>query len=370
MGTWRTKFQFGANNNLSETAEILDKAVAAAKSTYAVVDMVKLGTFLQGVFSGKVVISNVGGGSEKSGSSSGILMFDVIIGEGNAAQDKSLVLRYDPQSEERLFYEYDLESQYWILEKLSCTDLPLPRLYGLDATGDNLGVAGFIMERVAGEPIPTSLFASGPLVDSDEPGRDKIYRNVLNTLVSIHSLDIKALGVDRFTKVTEGHNFNEKLVNWWWKTWEWAKPDDFERLAPVRQWLLDNAPNEPAPVLMHGDPNLGNYLLRDGEVTAILDWELSSIGSPELDLALQVLSMEAHLPNAEHLPVQPQTQEQWLSRYRECGGRPLKNFGYFRKQAAYQILICLGSMCSYLPEEIKVPYQQMSNFYWAVINKE
>jgi aminoglycoside phosphotransferase (APT) family kinase protein len=352
---------------MSDMSSALDEAVAAAKTNYAVIDDKKLKTFLDKVFGADVSILRMQGGAEKSGSSSGILIFDAAIGAGESQEIKKLVLRYDPQSEDRIFFEYDLESQYVLINKLQGSGLPIPKVYGIDVSGDCLGVSGFIMDCVDGSPIPTSLFASGPLVDANDEQRAQLYQKILNTLVSIHSLDYVALGLGDFTKVAPGNTAQEKLINWWWKTWDWAKPEGFERLVPVRQWLLDNAPVENNMVLMHGDPNLGNYMLNNGEVAAILDWELSSIGSPELDLAIQVLSMEAHMPYADQLPVAPPTQEQWLSYYYEAGGRPLKNFDYFRKQAAYQILVCLGSMCNYLPESVSASYKVMAEFYWAIV---
>lgn len=352
---------------MSDMSSAMDEAVAAAKSNYAVIDNKKLKVFLGKIFEADVNILQVQGGAEKSGSSSGILIFDAAIEHEEGQELKKLVLRYDPESNDRLFFEYDLESQYILIKKLQDSGLPLPKVYGIDVSGDCLGVSGFIMDCVVGSPIPTSLFASGPLVEASDEQRENIYQQILGTLVSIHSLDLAEFGLADYTKIAPGDTAQEKLINWWWKTWDWAKPEGFERLVPVRQWLLDNAPVENNMVLMHGDPNLGNYMLNNGQVAAILDWELSSIGSPELDLAIQVLSMEAHMPYADQLPVTPPTQEQWLSYYYEAGGRPLKNFDYFRKQAAYQILVCLGSMCNYLPESVSASYKVMAEFYWAEV---
>ncbi|KCZ92147.1 phosphotransferase family protein [Hyphomonas johnsonii] len=351
---------------MSDTANAVESAVAVAKSSFARIDLDRLALFLGKVFRADVTITGTGAGSEQSGSSSGILVFTANIDRAGLRETKRLVLRYDPQTENRIFFEYDLKSQYDVLERLSGTGLPIPAVYGLDATGKDLGVAGFVMACIDGDTIPTSLFGSGLLVDASDDERNTLYLNILKALQSIHALDHVALGLGDFVKDAAGDTAQERLINWWWKTWDWAEPKDADRLVPIRQWLLANAPIEESPVLMHGDPNLGNYLLRDGEVSAILDWELSSIGSPELDLAIQVLSMEAHLPFAEHLPVIPPTQAEWLALYAQVGGRPLRHFEYFRVQAAYQIIICLGSMCTYLPDDVVAQYEAMAEFYWTI----
>ena len=354
---------------MNDIAKTLDKSVEAAKSTYAKVDPERLASFLVKVFGAKVSLEEIGGGAAKSGSSSGILIFTARIHRESKDEVKRLVLRYDPKSVQRLFVEYDLKSEFDLLSRLKKTSIAVPTVYGLDETGDDIGVVGFVMECVPGEPIPTSLFTSGPLVETDEAGRQAIYRDILRNLAKIHNLDHIALGLEDFTKKAEGSTPQEKLTNWWWKTWDWAKPKAYTRLVPVRDWLLENAPAVETPVLMHGDPNLGNYLLHENRVAAMLDWELSSVGAPELDLAIQIVSMDPHRPHADKLPVAPPSEDDWLAMYAEVGGKPLGDLDYYKVHACYEILICMGSMSTYLPEDIVAQYDAMSGFYWALCER-
>lgn len=354
---------------MSDIASTLDKSVAAAKATYAVIDPARLAAFLETCFGASVSIRELGGGAAKSGSSSGILIFTAQISRDGASEQKKLVLRYDPRSDQRLFAEYDLKAEHDLLAKLAGSGLPVPAVFGLDATGERLGTPGFVMECIPGEPIPTSLFTSGPLVEASEMQRREIYLGILSNLAKIHNLDHTALGLGDFTKKAPGRTPQEKLTNWWWNTWEWAKPPEYDRLIPIRDWLIANAPVIDQPVLMHGDPNLGNYLIHEHRVSAILDWELSSIGAPELDLAIQIVSMDPHRPYADDLPVRPPSEAEWLAMYAEAGGRPLTSLDYYKVHAAYEILICMGSMCTYLPADIVVQYRAMSDFYWALADR-
>lgn len=347
---------------MSEIANTLDKSVAAAKANYIAVDMRRVEAFLAKQTGAKVEISETGGGAAKSGSSSGIVIFSASI---NGAANK-YVLRYDPQSEQRLFVEYDLGAEFRLLAALQGSGLPVPAIIGLDESGDELGVSGFIMECVPGEPIPTSLFADGLLVEANEKERQGIYRSILSNLAKLHNLDPAELGLDGFSKNAPGNNPQQRLINWWWNTWEWAKPESYDRLLPLRDWLLKNAPEISDPVLMHGDPNLGNYLVHQGEVSAMLDWELSSIGAPELDLAIQIISMGPHRAMTDHLPVAPPTEQEWLQMYAALGGKPLGDLSYYKVHAAYEVLICMGSMTTYMPDEISAQYEGMMDFYWAV----
>lgn len=49
--------------------------------------------------------------------------------------------------------------------------------------------------------------------------------------------------------------------------------------------IADAPPAEGLPHLVHGDFHYGNLLIDDGSVSAILDWEIASVGSPQFDLA-------------------------------------------------------------------------------------
>lgn len=353
-------------NDLSNT---LDQSVAAAKGNYAKIDATRLKGFLEDVFSADIRLGELGGGAAKSGSSSGILVFSAEILKRGRAEQKQLVLRYDPQTDNRIFYKYDLDTEYKLLEKLQNAPVKVPRVYGLDASGEMLGVSGFLMECAPGAPIPTSLFTSGPLVEATQPERSEIYLDILRNLAAVHSLDYAAYGLADFSKEAHGGSPPEKFINWWRKTWDWARPDDYERLLPIHEWLLTNAPVIRQPVLMHGDPNLGNYLLHNNRVSAMLDWELSSVGAAELDLAIQIVSMDPHRPHAASLPVAPPTEADWLSMYADVGGKPIGDLSYYKVHAAYEILICMGSMSRYLPGDIAAQYKAMTAFYWDMAQR-
>ena len=57
----------------------------------------------------------------------------------------------------------------------------------------------------------------------------------------------------------------------------------------VLAWLREHQPRAPRLSIVHGDYRLGNFLERDGRITAILDWELVHLGDPHEDLAWSCL---------------------------------------------------------------------------------
>lgn len=52
----------------------------------------------------------------------------------------------------------------------------------------------------------------------------------------------------------------------------------------VRDWLVAHLPEESAPAVVHGDYKLDNVLVVEEGVTAVLDWEMATVGDPRADL--------------------------------------------------------------------------------------
>jgi len=55
-------------------------------------------------------------------------------------------------------------------------------------------------------------------------------------------------------------------------------------LELVRRWLIDHRPSPVAPVVVHGDFRLGNLIVGDDGLRAVIDWELAHLGDPMEDL--------------------------------------------------------------------------------------
>lgn len=50
-------------------------------------------------------------------------------------------------------------------------------------------------------------------------------------------------------------------------------------------WLLDNVPDAPGrPVLLHGDIGFHNFIVDEGRLSAVVDWEFAHIGDPADDV--------------------------------------------------------------------------------------
>ena len=88
--------------------------------------------------------------------------------------------------------------------------------------------------------------------------------------------------------------------------WTWLMdraPGELTGGAPaVAARLAETRPAERPPVLVHGDYHYGNMLFREGEVVALLDWEIAQLGQPLLDLACLMVVAQASRSGTERVP--------------------------------------------------------------------
>jgi aminoglycoside phosphotransferase (APT) family kinase protein len=105
-------------------------------------------------------------------------------------------------------------------------------------------------------------------------------------LAGIHKLDFKALGLGDYGK--PGNYFRRQLSRWARLWSEYRKGDDDNPgLDRMVRWLDERVPESETTTLCHGDFRIGNLMFHRNEprVIGVLDWELSTLGHPLVDLA-------------------------------------------------------------------------------------
>ena len=189
-------------------------------------------------------------------------------------RDRRVVVKVAPPGVAPIAHR-DVLRQARIIKALGPTPVPVPVLLFEDP-GDPphvppLFVMSFL-DGIGGEP----LFDDGDAGPEDVVGER--FRDAAATLARLHSLDPGGIGL---SDETVSGPFDE--VERWCRTMETVDPALVPRWRDVAAVLRRSAPPALPPAIVHGDFRLGNLLADGSRVTAVIDWEIWSVGDPRVD---------------------------------------------------------------------------------------
>jgi aminoglycoside phosphotransferase (APT) family kinase protein len=203
------------------------------------------------------------------------------------ASSGSYVLRRQPPGE-LLKSAHAVDREYRVIKALADSDVPVAKVYHLCEDREIIGSMFYLMEFCEG-----NIYWRPELNDVESPTqRGQMYDEMVKVLAAIHSVDIDKAGLSDYGR--PGNYFQRQLDRWsaQYRASELETIHEMERLIT---WLADNMPADDGRVsLVHGDYRLDNlmYAKDNSRVTAVLDWELSTLGHPYADLAYLIMGMK------------------------------------------------------------------------------
>jgi aminoglycoside phosphotransferase (APT) family kinase protein len=237
-----------------------------------------------------------------------------------------------------------------VLAALADSEVPHPRLIAACPEEDVLGAAFYLMEPVNGFNATVSL---PPLHAGDPAIRRQMGLAIADGAAALGRVDYVAAGLSDLGKP---ENYLERQVARWrgqlesYREYEgWAGPDDIPGIEHVANWLETNRPRDFKPGIIHGDYHLANVMYRfdSGNLAAIVDWELTTIGDPLLDLGW----LMATWPDPQgaratgSVGIQPwegfPTAKELVARYAEGSVRDVANIDWYAVLACYKLGIIL-----------------------------
>jgi aminoglycoside phosphotransferase (APT) family kinase protein len=193
-----------------------------------------------------------------------------------------LILRRPP-SGELLPSAHDMVREVNVQRALARTDVPVPTVVLLVTDSDVLGVPFYVMEKVEGHVIRTVLPTGFAMTTAD---KESLTRMIAETLSSLHRINPTDIGLAGFGRP---NGFVSRQVQRWSKQWDLSKSVEIAALDELASRLTKIVPVAQSISVIHGDFRIDNCIFSTSEptkISAILDWELSSIGDPLIDLGL------------------------------------------------------------------------------------
>ena len=177
---------------------------------------------------------------------------------------QALILRTGPPDDVHASMELEAAVQ----QRAAAVGAPVPQILTADNSTVALGNPYLICNAIAGETIVRRIYRT-----LDDAGRDRLLRQCAQALAAIHRADPAGLGLTESDQLSEWRNRLDEMGDTT-ATFEWAF-----------RWLAANRPPPSPHVLAHGDFRMGNLIVDENGLAAVLDWELVYTGEVYEDLA-------------------------------------------------------------------------------------
>lgn len=263
------------------------------------------------------------------GHSSETLLMTVVSREGEEERRHDVVVRQRPP-EPGLLEPYDLQRQFDVLKGLEGTDVRAPRALWIEPTGTVLGREFFVMDRLEGEvweqqPILAEMEADGHLRRMGE--------SMVDQLAAIHLVDLQATGL---ASLGDGHTFLDRELDHWAGEMRRVQRGPLPAMERMLDELRRQQP-EPCPTvtLVHGDPKPGNFAFVGDEVTAVFDWELTTVGDPLADVGY--LELLWAMPVGITSRPSSLTVDEFVARWEKTTGITARNRNWYLAMQVFKV---------------------------------
>jgi aminoglycoside phosphotransferase (APT) family kinase protein len=259
---------------------------------------------------------------------------------------REAVLRRPPYGS-KVKSAHDMGREFTVLSRLGGVYGRAPRVIAFCEDESLLGAKFYLMERVCGvilrRRLPAGLALDPPLVR-------RLSESFVDGLVDLHAVDWSAAGLGTFGR-PEG--YVERQVSGWTGRYRDSQTDDVPEMDEAAGWLSTHLPAPSGVAIIHNDYKYDNLVLDPADLTRVrglLDWEMSALGDPLMDLGTALCYwVEAGDPaDVQALAFGPTalpgslTRRELVERYAERSGRPVRNpdfyycFGLFKTAVVVQ----------------------------------
>jgi aminoglycoside phosphotransferase (APT) family kinase protein len=243
---------------------------------------------------------------------------------------------------------HDMAREFRVISALRGSRVPVPRAVRFvdDATA-GVDAPFYLMERVKGRPLVTR---DGNAAYSPAQLRE-LSLDLARTLAHLHSIVPEEIGLGDFGRPD---GFLVRQVERWGKQYDGSRNRDLPELDALQRELHANIPETRRSSILHGDYRLDNALVRDIDGTphlsAILDWEMATLGDSLTDLGLlglywNINSLDGELsgavPSSVDLAAGYPTFEELVDEYSATAGVTVPELPWYLGMAAFKLAVIL-----------------------------
>jgi aminoglycoside phosphotransferase (APT) family kinase protein len=256
--------------------------------------------------------------------------------------DQEFVLRRPPFGH-KARSAHDMGREYRILNQLNAGFPYCPKAYVHCTDESVIGAEFYVMERVKGIILRAELPAELPL---DAAQTTQLCKSFIDTFVELHRVDYKACGLGDLGK-PEG--YVQRQISGWTDRYEKAMTPDAPHWSTVKAWLKAKMPaDHPTASIVHNDYRFDNVILDPNnpmQIIGVLDWELTTLGDPLMDLGNTLAYwIEAGDPapvqlmrrQPSHAPGML-TRREFVDYYAERSGIEIDNFDFYYTYGLFRL---------------------------------
>jgi aminoglycoside phosphotransferase (APT) family kinase protein len=233
--------------------------------------------------------------------------------------------------------------EYRILSQLHPVFPLAPRPYVLCSDDAVIGAPFYVMERRHGLVLDMDLPEGWPASVELHRG---ICERLVEVLVELQAVDWQACGLG---VIGHPEGYMQRQVNGWIERLARVRTDSLPDVSALIAWLVDGVPESPPPTIVHNDYKLNNTLLDVEDprrITAVLDWEMTTVGDPLSDIASLLVYWTEPGDEALLGGLKSVTSEPGFLRRAEIGdlyarlsGRDLSSLGWYVAFAYFKVAV-------------------------------
>jgi aminoglycoside phosphotransferase (APT) family kinase protein len=203
---------------------------------------------------------------------------------GSEQGSRLLVLRRPPLGHV-LPTAHDMSREFRVLSALAGTRVPVAPPVAACTDEEVIGAPFYVMEYVPGVILRTR----NDTENLTEAQAADLSRRLADMLAAIHDVDVKKVGLGDLGR---GAGYMRRQLDRWQRQWELSASRDVPGYETLVQRLTEALPEEGQTTLVHGDYRLDNTLVTldpEPRITAVVDWEMATLGDPLADLGLTLV---------------------------------------------------------------------------------